>query len=273
MSEEARAESEDVGEGQDSLVEGWIAIPCRQEFHRLLRKGNYAERVGAGAPVYLAASWSTLAAEVLRTCRNDVSKMFELANVVEEERNKRIQLLNEEIRAAIECVNEYAERSNELLTSLAHMNSSSNTPNFDELIASVKNEFREMFETYMKEFRFDDLNVDDIIGDAIREFAFIEPVLDLPHNSEEAQLLRKINEKKKQIEKGKIEHLAHMMMMQQEKEELERDIKILQEEFGEGGKNAYKEEDEEKQQLRNDIESLQRELNEIDSEIEKLRMS
>merc|ERR1711890_196185 len=28
--------------------------------HRLLRKGNYAERVGAGAPVYLAPSWNTL---------------------------------------------------------------------------------------------------------------------------------------------------------------------------------------------------------------------
>merc|ERR1711974_553542 len=28
--------------------------------HRLLRKGNYAERVGAGAPVYLAAVMNTL---------------------------------------------------------------------------------------------------------------------------------------------------------------------------------------------------------------------
>ncbi|GFQ83862.1 histone H2A [Trichonephila clavata] len=33
--------------------------------HRLLRKGNYAERVGAGAPVYLAAVLEYLAAEVL----------------------------------------------------------------------------------------------------------------------------------------------------------------------------------------------------------------
>ena len=32
--------------------------------HRLLRKGNYAERVGAGAPVYLAAVMEYLAAEV-----------------------------------------------------------------------------------------------------------------------------------------------------------------------------------------------------------------
>ncbi|GFQ69912.1 histone H2A [Trichonephila clavata] len=33
--------------------------------HRLLRKANYAERVGAGAPVYLAAVLEYLAAEVL----------------------------------------------------------------------------------------------------------------------------------------------------------------------------------------------------------------
>ena len=33
--------------------------------HRLLRKGNYASRVGAGAPVYLAAVMEYLAAEVL----------------------------------------------------------------------------------------------------------------------------------------------------------------------------------------------------------------
>lgn len=33
--------------------------------HRFLRKGNYAERVGAGAPVYMAAVMEYLAAEVL----------------------------------------------------------------------------------------------------------------------------------------------------------------------------------------------------------------
>ena len=32
--------------------------------HRLLRKGNYAERVGAGAPVYMAAVMESLAAEI-----------------------------------------------------------------------------------------------------------------------------------------------------------------------------------------------------------------
>ena len=33
--------------------------------HRFLRKGNYAQRVGAGAPVYLAAVMEYLAAEIL----------------------------------------------------------------------------------------------------------------------------------------------------------------------------------------------------------------
>jgi histone H2A len=65
--------------------------------HRLLRKGNYAERVDAGAPVYLAAVMEYLAAEVFELGGNTahynkrtriIPKHLQLAIRIDEELNK-----------------------------------------------------------------------------------------------------------------------------------------------------------------------------------------
>uniref|UniRef100_A0A673TU27 Histone H2A n=1 Tax=Suricata suricatta TaxID=37032 RepID=A0A673TU27_SURSU len=56
--------------------------------HRLLRKGNYAERVGAGAPVYLAAVLEYLTAEILELKTRIIPRHLQLAIRNDEELNK-----------------------------------------------------------------------------------------------------------------------------------------------------------------------------------------
>ena len=62
-------EEEREGKSKSRSTRAGLQFPVGR-IHRLLRKGNYAERVGAGAPVYLAAVMEYLAAEVLELAGN-----------------------------------------------------------------------------------------------------------------------------------------------------------------------------------------------------------
>ncbi|EIW54932.1 histone-fold-containing protein [Trametes versicolor FP-101664 SS1] len=61
--------SADASKSQSRSAKAGLQFPVGR-VHRLLKKGNYAQRVGAGAPVYLAAVLEYLAAEILELAGN-----------------------------------------------------------------------------------------------------------------------------------------------------------------------------------------------------------
>ncbi|KAH7097586.1 histone-fold-containing protein [Auriculariales sp. MPI-PUGE-AT-0066] len=58
-----------TGKAQSRSTKAGLQFPVGR-IHRLLKNGNYATRVGAGAPVYLAAVLEYLAAEILELAGN-----------------------------------------------------------------------------------------------------------------------------------------------------------------------------------------------------------
>ena len=58
-----------AGKTQSRSAKAGLQFPVGR-VHRLLKKGNYAQRVGAGAPVYLAAVMEYLGAEILELAGN-----------------------------------------------------------------------------------------------------------------------------------------------------------------------------------------------------------
>merc|ERR1712038_1073988 len=61
--------------------------------HRLLKKGGYAKRIGAGAPVYLAAVLEYLAAEILELAGN-LARDFNVKRI--KERHLTLAVRNDE---------------------------------------------------------------------------------------------------------------------------------------------------------------------------------
>ncbi|KAJ4490212.1 histone H2A [Lentinula aciculospora] len=64
-----KASGDGSGKSQSRSAKAGLQFPVGR-VHRLLKKGNYAQRVGAGAPVYLAAVLEYLAAEILELAGN-----------------------------------------------------------------------------------------------------------------------------------------------------------------------------------------------------------
>ncbi|OBZ67625.1 Histone H2A [Grifola frondosa] len=68
-SKSGKASGDATGKSQSRSAKAGLQFPVGR-VHRLLKKGNYAQRVGAGAPVYLAAVLEYLAAEILELAGN-----------------------------------------------------------------------------------------------------------------------------------------------------------------------------------------------------------
>ncbi|KAJ3037054.1 Histone H2AX [Rhizophlyctis rosea] len=61
--------TESAGRGKTRSARAGLQFPVSR-VHRILRNGNYAVRVGTGAPIYMAAVLEYLAAEILELAGN-----------------------------------------------------------------------------------------------------------------------------------------------------------------------------------------------------------
>jgi histone H2A len=94
-----RGKGKKSGETQTRSFRAGLQFPVGR-VHRHLREGRYSERIGAGAPVYLAAVLEYLAAEILELAGNAsrdnkkqriVPRHIQLAVRNDEELNKLLQ--------------------------------------------------------------------------------------------------------------------------------------------------------------------------------------